>query len=85
MTEEEYQRELEEAERLRRQINNVIDLINRTNRENVELEAELDTAIDNVGILINNCGSMDNEVYGRVVWRRKNSRCQYKRSISSFE
>ena len=63
MTEEEYQRELEEAERLRRQINNVIDLINRTNRENVELEAELDTAIDNVGILINNCGSMDNEVY----------------------
>ena len=63
MTDEEYQREQEEAERLRRQINNVIDQINRTNRENAELEAELDTAIDNVGILINNCGSMDNEVY----------------------
>lgn len=33
MTDEEYQREQEEAERLRRQINNVIDQINRTNRE----------------------------------------------------
>ena len=63
MTGEEYQREQEEAERLRRQINNVIDQINRTNRKNAELEAELDTAIDNVGVLINNCGSMDNEVY----------------------
>lgn len=50
MTDEEYQREQEEAERLRRQINNVIDQINRTNRENAELEAELDTAIDNVNL-----------------------------------
>ena len=63
MTEEEYQREQEEAERLTRQINEVIDRINRTNQENAELEAELDVAIQNVGVLIGNCGQMDNEVY----------------------
>ena len=40
MKDEEYQRELEEAERLQRQINNVIDQINRTNRENAELEVD---------------------------------------------
>lgn len=63
MTEEEYQREQAEAERLTRQINEVIDRINRTNQENAELEAELDVAIQNVGVLIGNCGQMDNEVY----------------------
>lgn len=55
--------ELEEAERLRRQINHVIDQLNRVNLENAELEAELNTAIRNVGILINNCVSMGSEVY----------------------
>lgn len=37
MTEEEYQRELEEAERLRAQINNVISQINYINQENAAL------------------------------------------------
>lgn len=63
MTDEEYQRELEEAERLQRQINNVIDQINRTNRENAKLEVELDNAIQNVSILISNCGKLDKAVY----------------------
>lgn len=63
MTQEEYQREQAEAERLRQRINQVIEQINRTNYENMELEAELRTAIDNVGILVTNCGSMDREVY----------------------
>lgn len=63
MTDEEYQRELEEAERLRRQINYVIDQINRLSRENAKLEIELDTAIRNVGILIGNCGELDKAVY----------------------
>ena len=63
MTEEEYQRELAEAERLQRQINYVIDQINRINRENIELEYELDNAIKNVGILIGNCGELDKAVY----------------------
>lgn len=63
MTEEEYQRELEEAEQLRRQINSTIDQINRVNYENAELEAELEAAINNVRILIGNCSLMDDEVY----------------------
>lgn len=63
MTEEEYQREQEEAERLQREINRVIEQINRTNQENAMLEAELAAAIDNVSILIDNCKTMDNEVY----------------------
>ena len=62
MTEEEYQRELEEAERLIRQINDTIDRINYLNRENAELEADLDLAIRNVNVLINNCGVMDDAV-----------------------
>lgn len=37
--------ELEEAERLRRQINHVIDQLNRVNLENAELDAELNAAI----------------------------------------
>lgn len=59
MTEEEYQ----EAQRLEGQINSVIDQINRINRENAVLEAELETAIQNVGILISNCGELDKAVY----------------------
>ena len=66
MTDEEYQRELEEAERLQRQINNVIDQINRTNRENAKLEVELDNAIQNVSILISNCGELDKAVYSSL-------------------
>lgn len=68
MTEEEYRAEQEEAERLTRQINYVIDQINYTNRENAELEAELEVAIDNVHILIGNCGSMDKAVYEEMGW-----------------
>lgn len=63
MTEEEARREREEAERLMRQIDHVIDQINRMNRENAELEVELNTAIQNVGILIGNCGELDQAVY----------------------
>lgn len=63
MTEEEYR-----AEQLRRQINHVIDQINYTNRENAELEAELEVAIENVRILIGNCSSMDKEVYEEMGW-----------------
>ena len=63
MTDEEYQRELEEAERLQRQINNVIDQINHTNRENAELELELENALQNVSVLIGNCGELDKAVY----------------------
>lgn len=68
MTEEEYRAEQAEAERLRRQINHVIDQINYTNRENAELEAELEVAIENVRILIGNCSSMDKEVYEEMGW-----------------
>lgn len=63
MANEEYQRELEEAERLQRQINHVIDQINRINRENAELEVELNNAIQNVNILISNCSELDKAVY----------------------
>lgn len=68
MTEEEYRAEQAEAERLREQINRVIDQINYTNRENAELEAELEVAIENVRILIGNCSSMDREVYEEMGW-----------------
>lgn len=63
MTEEEYQREQKEAERLTRQINETIDRINCTNSDNAELKAELDVAIQNVSILISNFGEMDKAVY----------------------
>lgn len=66
MTQEEYQREQAEAERLRQQINHVLGQINRVNGENMELEAELNAAIHNVGVLITNCGSMDREVYATM-------------------
>ncbi|MCH5191706.1 MAG: hypothetical protein J1F23_06025 [Oscillospiraceae bacterium] len=68
MTEEEYRAEQAEAERLRRQINDVINRINYTNQENAELEAELEVAIENVGILIGNCGQLDNEVFEEMGW-----------------
>ncbi|MBQ4557110.1 MAG: hypothetical protein IJA60_05640 [Clostridia bacterium] len=63
MTEEEYRAEQAEAERLRRQINDVINRINYTNQENAQLEAELEIALQNVRILISNCGEMDKAVY----------------------
>lgn len=63
MSPEEYQREMEEAERLIREINSIVDRINRLNRENAELEVELDTSIQNVRILADNCDRMGNAVY----------------------
>lgn len=63
MTEEEYQREQAEREQLIRQINNTIYQINSTNLENAQLEAELEAAIDHVGVLIKNSKTMDNDVY----------------------
>jgi len=62
MTEEEYQREKEEAERLIREINDTIDRINYVASENAQLEAELDVAIQNVRILTSNCGEVDRAV-----------------------
>lgn len=63
MTDEEIQREREEAERLIREINATIDRINRVNQENAELEYELEVSIQNVKTLIGNCGEMDRAVY----------------------
>ena len=63
MTDEEIQREREEAERLIREINATIDRINRVNQENAQLEYELEQSINNVKILIGNCGEMDKAVY----------------------
>lgn len=63
MTDEEIQREREEAERLIREINATIDRINQLSRENVQLERELEEAIRNVRILTDNCGEMDKAVY----------------------
>lgn len=62
MTDEEYQREQEERERLIRRINDVINELNRVNQENVELEYELNCAIDDVETLTGNCETLDNEV-----------------------
>jgi hypothetical protein len=62
MTEEEYRAEQAEAERLQHQINSVINQINRANQLNAELEAELEVSIQNVAVLVNNCGVMDKAV-----------------------
>ena len=66
MTDEEIQREREEAERLIREINATIDRINRVNQENAQLEYELEQSINNVKILIGNCGEMDKAVYEQM-------------------
>lgn len=58
-----YDSEREEAERLRREINYVIDRINRLQRENAQLEVDLENAISNVEVLISNCATMDRYVY----------------------
>lgn len=63
MTDEEIQREREEAERLIQEINATIDRINQLRRENVQLEHELEQAIRNVRILTDNCAEMDRAVY----------------------
>lgn len=62
VTQEEYQRELEEAERLEREIHSVISQINRVNLENSQLEAELNLAVQNVYQLIRHCTEMDQAV-----------------------
>lgn len=66
MTDEERQREQEEAERLIREINATIDRINRVNQENAQLEIELNQSINNVQVLIRNCGEMDQAVYEQM-------------------
>lgn len=63
MTDEEIQREIEEAKQLQRQIEHAVDEINRINDENTVLEAELDSAIRDVGVLIGNCGELDKAVF----------------------
>lgn len=66
MTDEEIQREQEEAERLIREINNTIDRINRVNLENAQLEYELEQSIRDVEALIGSCGEMDRAVYEQM-------------------
>ena len=66
MTEEERAAELREAENLQRQINNLVNQINRTIQENAELQAELNVCVKNVYTLIDNCGVMDNDVYAQM-------------------
>ena len=66
MTDEERQREQEEAERLIREINATIDRINRVNQENAQLEIELKQSINNVRILIRDCEKMDQAVYKQM-------------------
>ncbi|MCX6055112.1 MAG: hypothetical protein NTZ74_09410 [Chloroflexi bacterium] len=64
MTEEEYR----EAQELQRRINNLINQINYTLQENVELEVELEVSIKNVYTLIDNCEVVDNDVYEQMGW-----------------
>lgn len=66
MDDRDYRRELEEAEHLRKQISMVIDRIDRVNRENHALEAELERAIHNTAALINQCINLDHAVYEDV-------------------
>ena len=70
MTDEERQREQEEAEQLIREINATIDRINRVNQENAQLEIELKQSINNVRILIRNCEKMDQAVYKQMGFRQ---------------
>ncbi|MBD5082339.1 MAG: hypothetical protein HDT44_11335 [Ruminococcaceae bacterium] len=63
MTDDEL-REQAEAARLRAEIARVSAQLERTNLENIELDAELKNAIKSISVLINNCTSMGNEVYG---------------------
>jgi hypothetical protein len=62
MADDAYKRELEEAQSLQRQINHLVDRINSTNRENAQLEVELDSAIHGVNQLIRSAGEMDRVV-----------------------
>ena len=66
MTDEELQREREEAEDLIAQINSTIDRIEQVQQENIELQYELEQAINNVKILIGNCEVMDKAVYEQM-------------------
>lgn len=66
MTDEELQREREEAEKLIAQINSTIDRIEQVQQENIELQYELEQAINNVKILIGNCEVMDKAVYEQM-------------------
>jgi hypothetical protein len=64
MTEE----EIREARALENRINSLVNQINRTVEENAQLEVELDQSINNVYVLIDNCGVMDNEVHQQMSW-----------------
>lgn len=66
MTQEEIQREREEAERLQREINRTIDAINRLRRENAELEVELDYAIRSLNSAVSNAREMGSAATRRV-------------------
>ena len=66
MTQEEYQAEMAERERLINEINRVTEQINRAKIIQAELQAELDTLVDNMGILSSNIASMGNTVVQRL-------------------
>jgi hypothetical protein len=64
MTDEEIERERQEAERLMQRINQLVYEINYVINENNQLEHELDVSIRDVDTLIHNCGQLETEVYG---------------------
>ncbi|MCR4791788.1 MAG: hypothetical protein K5871_03495 [Lachnospiraceae bacterium] len=59
MTEEEARAEAEEARQLMAEINRLSAQIERAYVENAQLQAELETLIENINILADNAGSMD--------------------------
>ena len=66
MTDEEYRQQQAEAERLRREINATISAINRVNRENAELERELEYAISSLRNAAQRCAEAGNSTARRV-------------------
>ena len=63
MTDEEIQREKEEAERLTQEINATSDRINRIRQENQDLENEIEYSIRRIRELTENCRSVGRTLY----------------------
>lgn len=58
--------EILEAKRLEQQIDNLARKINRIVSENAILLEELNTSVNNIGVLIDDCSVMEQEVYGQI-------------------
>ena len=63
MTDEEIQREKEEAERLTQEIHATSDRINRIRQENQDLENEIEYSIRRIRELTDNCRSVGRTLY----------------------